>query len=79
LRINNNVSPLTTPNTAAASVNLTGISDDAIKDYVMQNIDDFDTDLIVSSISTGSDARLDAALGTSNEEIEAYLNEDGWN
>lgn len=79
LRINNNMIPLNPAKTTVAAINFNGIPEEAIRDYVLQNIDDFDTELIVSSISAGSDSRLDAALGASNEEIEAYLNEDGWN
>jgi len=76
LRINNNMGL----RPATAKVDFNTVPRDAISAYVIQNIDDFDTELIVSSMGNG-EGILDPALdnNASKAEIEAYLNEDGWN
>lgn len=78
LQLNNNKVPVAALASANRQVNFTGISKDAISEYIDQNIDEFDTELIVSSF-TESGTQIIPELNVSNTEIENYLDEDGWN
>jgi|ERR1043165_31305 hypothetical protein len=53
---------------------LSKIPDELIKDYLQQNIDDIDADLLVGS-TANIDARIDAL---EDEDIINYLDETGW-
>jgi predicted XRE-type DNA-binding protein len=55
---------------------LSKISSAEISEYVSENIDDFDTDLILNAL-VKSGTKLDVKL--SKEDVTDYLNESGWN
>jgi hypothetical protein len=52
-----------------------GISNAEITNYVNQNIDDFDTDMIINNIGTGSNQSIQ---NVNNTEIQEYLDNEGW-
>jgi hypothetical protein len=60
------------------NMDLSSVSNTAISEYIDQNIDDFDTDLIVTNVNTDNVSTV-KNTDFSNEEIKQYLNEDGWN
>lgn len=54
------------------------LSEADIANYVNENLDDFDTDLIINSLAA-NDSKSNAKIEISDAEIKAYLNESGWN
>lgn len=59
-------------------INISSISKAEITNYVNENIDDFDTDLIVNTLAKNNTVTSPAGE-LSKEEITNYLNETGWN
>lgn len=57
---------------------LTSLSKAEINQYVAENIDDFDTDLILNTLAK-NETKSDAAINLTDAEIKAYLDEAGWN
>jgi hypothetical protein len=55
---------------------LASLPAETIHDYVVQNLDDFDTELIMNSFA--SDKMIKGAAQLDNQEIIQYLNEEGW-
>lgn len=60
------------------NMDLSTVSNAAITEYIDQNIDDFDTELIVTNTNTENVSAV-KNMDFTNEEIKQYLNEDGWN
>jgi hypothetical protein len=62
---------------ATAKIDFSGIPKSAITDYINQNIDDFDVDMIVNNMG-GKTAKLSASgINVSRADIEAYLEDNG--
>ncbi len=66
-----------TPAPLDATKALAELPEETIREYLVQNIDDFDTELILNNLNTDKDIR--SATGLDNEDIIQYLNETGWN
>ncbi len=65
--------------TQDTNFSLEDVSAEEIANYVHNNIDEFDTDILLSSMSNSTIKEIDKANNLSSEEIEAYLNDEGWN
>lgn len=59
-------------------LNLSQVSKSDISQYVNANLDDFDTDLIISGLASAN-TQPDTKIEISDAEIKAYLDETGWN
>lgn len=67
-----------TPRTVNPKQALSSVSESTINEYVQQNIDEFDMELIENTVAANTNtAQLDANLLT-EDEIRLYLEETGW-
>ncbi len=65
------------PKPVNASKELAALPEETIQEYLVQNIDDFDSELIFDNLNT--DKTIRSAAGLNDEDIIQYLNETGWN
>ncbi len=67
-----------TPHTVNPRQALSSVSESTINEYVQQNIDEFDMEMIENTVAANTNtAQLDANLLT-DDEIRLYLEETGW-
>lgn len=60
-------------------ISLSGVSPAMIDEYIEQNIDDFDTEMLENTLARASSGSVVPNAPGIKEDIEAYLDETGWN
>lgn len=60
-------------------ISLSGVSPAMIDEYIEQNIDDFDTEMLENTLARASSGNVVPSDPGIKEDIEEYLDETGWN
>ena len=66
-------------NNTIAKTDIEHISTSEIANYIDDNLDEFDTDMILNTLASNSNTSIIHSDDLSNEEIKSYLDEYGWN